>query len=801
LARDPVGFPHCVTLRCPAGLLPEAGKLRLMKGFALAAREVAARAPQLTLEIVIDPDGPDTPRVEPGPRYTISPGWWERANSSLASFRRAALAVVEEHAEILVVGDPPVVGKSAVKLAPAPAQVLLFKNIFTLDVEGGEALQINPGVHYLISPLLADGVEVVLLDGKLPLQDVCERPPALDTKLTPRDFLTDPQELERALASHPELNLVCLTVLERSFTQIRALCEFIHERSRAFIAVGGVFATVTPEHCFAHLSAADFVVRGDGEEVLRSLARIVAGRTRDQGLDDDGLERLSRLQGIVARTGDRCVAVALDRVNRVDDLDDSVLDFSFFERANVESGLSISTSRGCVYSCRFCSVMDKTHWRGKTVDAVMRDLEAYERRLVELYGSVEAVPETARRLQIWDDDLFIEPERAKALLPRLVAGGFTATFLQGTVASFYRREGKKISRELNESLLDAIPPSLFTAYGGLKIGTESFNDPELKRLGKPYDYDQVHRLVLALSQRGIKQEHYRILCGRQTTLNELLDNLEKTVELRWTVGSRFSVLEPSWLMHLFPTALFRASQVQGTEQTLPTYGALRELGYAELDYPFILPDPPERREVYEVVRRFPSGMHYGAAGRPDWIFDEVFTAEDRHYLRVFEVVRRALEQRRDRLTAKGDPEDRGEQFRIEKALAERLGGRLWIPLGVVSRLAPALEQSVVAVAPEILLTNYVQSLLGEAHAHGELDSPAVVRAALDGVVLEVVHRGVGCSFLVQRYSPGANCAFHTLNLAVIVQSSVVSEGERERLRGVIEHMRDLMQRLDEATLD
>jgi radical SAM superfamily enzyme YgiQ (UPF0313 family) len=778
LVKDPVGFPHVVTLRCPEGTLAEAGKLRLMKAFSLAVESLreAGRCPvgEARIDLVVDPGSRGEPVCRRGPVFTLPASWVEGANESLAALREAVLALVERERDGIVQHRPP--GGAAGR--GGRAKVLLFRNIFTKDVDSGDALQVNPGVHYLISSLMRAGVSLVLLDAKIPLQDVCRTPPDVSATLAPREFIGDPGELERALDEHPDLDLVCLTLLERSFGQVRHLCRFVRDRSRALIAVGGVFPTVTPEHCFAHLPEADIIVRGDGERVLPEIVRVVAGRS--DGLD---VEPLGRLEGVLARSGDLSISSRIDRTNRVMDLDASVLDFSFLERENVENGLSLSTSRGCIYSCRFCSVMDKKLWRARSVRAVMADLEAYGRRLEEIYGSADRVPASARRLQIWDDDFFLEPRRAAELLGRMTGAGFTTTFLQGTVSSFYRKEGRRITRELDEELLDSIPRDFFTKVGGLKIGTENFCDRELGRLGKPYDYERIRGLVLALARRRLGQDHYMILCNRRTTLDDLLENIEKITELRWAAGASFSVLEPSWLINLFPTALYRSCQLSGTELDQPNAGILSEEGYPELDYPLVIPERPERREVFEIARRFPSGMHFGAAGRPDWVFEGVYDPDDADYLRVFDHVRKVLLERRDRT------DDPGERFRVEEALATRLSGKRWLPAGVLARVAPGLDIVPSALESSLRLVRYLERVLGGMGC--TLDPvPEGIRIELEGV-----------EFLVQRWAEGVPCAFHTRNLAFVVRSAMDSESRRQAVGPIIERLREVATRNDDEELE
>lgn len=800
LVRDVVGFPHDVVLDDPGGALSEAAKLRLMKAFSLgvdrlrtAGRCQVARA---RIEIVVDPSVHGGPTLEPGPRVTLSPTLVRRMNRSMGHLRAAVFALCESRPDIVV--EPRRAGRPAT--GPVPAKVLMFKNIFTKDVGGADALQINPGVHHLLSPLVAAGVDLVLLDGKLPLQDVCERPPLPDAPLSPAEFCTDPDELERALAAHPDLNLICLTLLERSFGQIRALCRFIRERSRAFIAIGGVFPTVTPEHAFVHLEQAQFLVRGDGEQVLPAIVELVAGRTIDQGLDDAAVEALSRLSGVLARAGRRSVAADCAVVNRVVNLDDAPLDFSLFERDNVEAGLSLSTSRGCVYSCHFCSVMDKNLWRGKSVAAVMDDLAAYDRRLVEIYGSAEAVPVTARRLQLWDDDFFLEPARAAELMRRMHAAGFRASFLQGTVSSFFVKEGRRVTRALNEELLDAIPSGFLVDRIGLKLGTENFNDRELKRLGKPYDYHRIRRLAFALSERGIRQEHFRILCNRETSLDDLLDNFEKLTELRWALGPDFFVLAPSWLINLYPTALYRSCQVRGTDLDQPTVGALRAEEFPEFDYPFVIPERPEHDEVFDIVSRFTGGMHFGVAGHPDWLFEGVHGPDDADYLLIYDYLRRVLEERQERLRASGAPQSAGELYRIERALASRLGPQRYVSRGALRRLAPALELESQEQARTQRLARYVMAIFDQARQAGQLEARVNVVAQPDGVVVEVSEGEEAVEFLVQRYLRDTPCAFHTSNLAFIARSSLSTEGERRRASPIIEQVRQAVSRHDNHEL-
>lgn len=810
LAKEPVGFPYAVTLRHPGEGIADAAKLRLMKALALALAQQQAgqseqrRVKRLVIELgeatgdssvrLVESSEPEQPPVL---HAAIPSSWLGEHDGSLERLRRAALALARSGLAGPTGGAPP-----SIPPLPSwsdeplpPAKVLFFSNPFELDVDHhGASAQINPGIHYLVSRLRQRGATTLLLEAKHPLQDVCERPPEVTTELTPEQCISHPEALAELLEQHPDLSLVCLTVLERTFAQVRDLCRFIRERSSAFIAVGGVTATHLPEQCFVHLPEANLIVRGDGEEVLPQIVRAVAGHRAPDGLPPSSIALLETIPGLIARFGEVVVSNALDEVNRVRDIDQSTLDYSVLAEHNVRGGLSISTSRGCIYGCRFCSVMDRQLWRAKQPDAVARLLDDYRARLAELFGSAEAAPAAARSLQVWDDDFFIHPERAAAILRAIAERGFTVSFIQGTVSSFFVRQGRKMTDELHGPLIDALPAEVFTEIGGLKLGTENFCDDELQRLGKPYRYHHVRKLVLALAERGIQQDHYLVLCNRQTTLGDLLDNFEKIAELRWRVGGSFNVLSPSWLMDLFPTVLYQSRLVQGTEQGLPNIGVLQAPGYPELDYPHIVPDRPERDEVFDVARRFPSGMHFGAAGAPNWQFAGIYEPSDEDYLRVFEHLRRALEERREALQGTEDLASQAELLRVQQALQTRLDPPRTVTTGLLRRLAPRLQLSPPAEhAPG--LAGYLEALL-----RGGAERPSSLQLSVEpepqGARLVAQDGATRVEFRVQPVARGGPHAFATLNLAFIVESPERAGAQRDRQSALIEAVRALVERRD-----
>jgi hypothetical protein len=433
-----------------------------------------------------------------------------------------------------------------------------------------------------------------------------------------------------------------------------------------------------------------------------------------------------------------------------------------------------------------------------SADRVLGLLAAYRSRLGELYGGSSRVPAAAMRIQLWDDDFFVDPLRARLILAGLADAGHEISFIQGTAASFFRRNGRRNEGCLDEELLDSIPAHAFTRTGGLKIGTESFADRELKRLGKPYQVEHLRRLVPALARRGIRQDHYLVLCNRETSLHDLLDVLETIAELRWLAGPGFSVLQPSWLIHLFPTALHRTAQRQGLADRLPTAGTLRQSGHGEYDYPLVMPERPRRPEVFEVVRRLPAGMHFGAAGEGVEPLEGIHSRADWTYTRVFAGIRGILEGRLAELGDTAGPGARAEEVRIEAVLGGRLAAAPAPTVGLVTRLSPGLDAGLAQPrAPR--LEGYLRALLQRASEDDLLGHPVELEAGHGQLLLRIVVDGAQVDLAVSARGE-APAAATTRNLALVVRSPLESDAERERASRAIEGILPALELLDKEEL-
>jgi len=490
----------------------------------------------------------------------------------------------------------------------APAKVLLFRSL--LEAPGKEgADRLNQGALYLASSLRAAGVPLVFSDVKVSrfAREAGQR-----------------ERLARLLDENPDIGLIALSLYDAYFEDAALLVEFVRSRSRARVAIGALMPTRDPEAALVHLPGVDFAARGAGEESLPRLAAL-AGRFPAGSFDESARGALLGLDGVLACDADRAVVWAgAEKVLRVADLDDAVLDLSLLERRDAESGPTFCLSRGCGSACRFCTSPDQGLFHGKSAHEVGHVLAAYGRRLKEIYGSWGAAPDEAFGVGFYDDDFLCDPDRALAVLEVVRRSPFHIRFIQASVRAFFRRGPNGRLEGLDDRLLDALSGGVFAAKLGrgkpsadpqLYLGTESFCDAELERLGKGYGAAEVSAVARALSSRGVRQAHHFIATNARTRPEDVLESLARIVRLREECGRSFSVLEPV-ISHLisFPgTASLRALERSGLADRVETRGVLSVPGFPEYDYALVERDAPLDPDVAAWAERLA-----GKAPGLDW---------------------------------------------------------------------------------------------------------------------------------------------------------------------------------------
>ncbi|MEK7193891.1 MAG: radical SAM protein [Patescibacteria group bacterium] len=158
------------------------------------------------------------------------------------------------------------------------------------------------------------------------------------------------------------------------------------------VVLGGPHPTALPDEA---LKYADFAVRGEGEEVVLPLVKAI-----ETGKGFENIKGLSyKLFGKIIHNSP---------VSSWCDLDDyPAPDFSLVDGWTGKNIVSIQTSRGCPFGCKFCSVTATfgRKMRYKTTERVIEEIKAN-------------LP--CRHIFFCDDNFTANKERAKNLLKRII---------------------------------------------------------------------------------------------------------------------------------------------------------------------------------------------------------------------------------------------------------------------------------------------------------------------------------------------------------------------------------------------
>ena len=188
---------------------------------------------------------------------------------------------------------------------------------------------------YLAAALRAEGHEVEILDLLL--------------------ARTTPEKIERRMASfRPELVGITSVTLNHHIASF--IAEVVRKcDERVPIAMGGPHVSFEIEGSFLDLPALDFIGIGEGEPTMLELARALEGK-----MD------LRDVRGLALRDGERIVRTApRPLADDLDHLPTPARDLAPLARyLAFDAHASVVTSRGCPYSCAFCSA---PAWTGRRV--------------------------------------------------------------------------------------------------------------------------------------------------------------------------------------------------------------------------------------------------------------------------------------------------------------------------------------------------------------------------------------------------------------------------------------------------
>ena len=271
--------------------------------------------------------------------------------------------------------------------------------------------------------------------------------------------------------------------------------------------LGGPFATFTWPWVLRENPEVDGVVMYEGEQTALELARACC----------ENAGHLESISGLVFRADGELRQTA--RRQRLTDLD--ALPFpnrDLVQHKYYSNPFTISTARGCVSNCIFCS--SRAYWGAKYVLRSPQSIFAEVKHLAEKHPAM-------RTLTFADDTLIIDRDRVLRLCDMLEQSGLH--LLWGCLARV---------DEMDEELAARMKAA---GCHHVKFGIESGSDEVLRGIGKKITLRQVVESVKILNRYGIKPVGSLILGLPQDTLQTMEQTIDFACQLKNEHGVRIQI--------------------------------------------------------------------------------------------------------------------------------------------------------------------------------------------------------------------------------------------------------------------
>jgi radical SAM superfamily enzyme YgiQ (UPF0313 family) len=271
-----------------------------------------------------------------------------------------------------------------------------------------------------------------------------------------------------------KFDVIGLPATSFTLSEVLALAKKIKSNHNdAIIVLGGPHVSIGMEDCLES-PYIDFAVYGEGEKTMAELTEVISSES------DSDIKQFSSIKGLIYR--DRKRVICNPPRPRLDDLDNLPFPAFHYFSMNNYGMYPIFTSRGCPFSCSFCSIKAiwGKHWNYRSAKKIVQEIK-YAR---EKY-SLENKP-----FNIVDDSFNAIPDRVLEFCERIIADGLNIQwFSSGFRAD---RVPLKLAYKMKES-----------GCIGVSVGIESSNNEVLAKIKKQETIDQITKGCNNLTRAGI----------------------------------------------------------------------------------------------------------------------------------------------------------------------------------------------------------------------------------------------------------------------------------------------------------
>lgn len=288
-------------------------------------------------------------------------------------------------------------------------------------------------------------------------------------------------------------DIVCISTITSTSKRAYKIADRLREKSIPVI-IGGAHPSFLPEEAINH---ADYIVRGEGDITLPELI----GHMSNGKPDITSIKGLSYKdkQGFLINNPPRPFIEDLDLL--------PFPDFKLVYKWNPSNIYPVSTSRGCPFNCRFCSVipMFGRKYRFRSVGSILQELKY-----------INSFSKSSKFFV--DDNFTANKERTKELLKAMISEHISFRWSAQVRTDVAKDE--ELLRLMADSGCDTV-----------HIGFESVNPKTLEAYNKKQNIEEIIHCIRKVKDYGI-DIHGMFVFGADT---DNLDTIKKTADFAITL--------------------------------------------------------------------------------------------------------------------------------------------------------------------------------------------------------------------------------------------------------------------------
>ncbi len=321
-----------------------------------------------------------------------------------------------------------------------------------------------------------------------------------------------PPVLREALAGFEKPYVVgihCLTAHVGRGYQVARLIK--SEYPDSIVVLGGLHPTALPDEPL-HTGYVDYVVRGEGEQIMLELYRAIRGDG-----DPTGILGVSYLRD--GQCFHNPEAPLIPDINSI-----PMFPYHLFKHPKYDMGF-MTTSRGCPYRCSYCSqrLMTGTTYRYKSAEKIIEELDV----LVNTYKQKQVV--------FYDDNFCLQRKRVHTLCDMLIDTG-----MNKKVSLSVQTRADNLLEHGGEELVRHMAEAGFTHIGfGLETGVQRLAD-----LTRKDETVECHLQAADLCKRHGMDVSLFMIFGFPTETNEDRETGFRIVRSAGVLATKFNNIIP-----------------------------------------------------------------------------------------------------------------------------------------------------------------------------------------------------------------------------------------------------------------